>query len=150
MWGAGRRWHGISRAGEGRAARRACQQALPLAEPLHRLRFWGHFREFGGQTAFPGGRACRLPPGIRWTFGEVAVPGLGKQLGSHGHLGSFKPSPGWGQGCSCSAFPAWVGPRGPKDARAAVPSLVLCNRTAGRLRLPLAGGCPCLIKPSPG
>lgn len=65
MWGAGRGWHGMSRAGEGRAIRKACERGLPSAEPLHRLRFWGRQLSLGAGSFswWRGLASSRLGPG---------------------------------------------------------------------------------------
>lgn len=130
--------------GEGSAeCLRAGASLSPATAPAEIL---GPLQGVWGQTAFPGGRACLFLAGSgKDVWGRA--PALGKELGL---VGVWAPSTPlvWGQGCS--PFPAWVGPRGLKDAQAAMPSLVLCNWTGGRLRLYLAGECPFLIMPTPG
>lgn len=140
----------MSRAGEGRAIRKACERGLPSAEPLCRLRFWGRFKGVWEQAAFPGGEGLPPPGWVQEGVWSRDAPWSGEPVGSHEHRGFFR-CPGLGTGLLLlPLFPAWLCPRGPKDARITVPSLALCNRTGGRLRLYLAGGCPFLIKPSPG
>lgn len=108
---------------------------LPAGPSFHRAtEILGLFWEVQEQTAFP----CLLPAGSARMFGTVTCCARGS---SCEYLGSLRPFPGWEQGCS---FPC--------------PSVGCSRRAEGcperccvtGSRQALAGGCPFLIKPSPG